>query len=86
MTRTAIGTICSEEQAAELNRARANQTPTAINAGAVAKLTRKERSLLYILLRDARDLYVRAQNPEGNEWAKIAQGSMEVVAKDGVDV
>ena len=28
MTRTAIGTVCSEEQAAELNRARANQGRT----------------------------------------------------------
>mgnify|MGYP001559767190 CR=1 FL=1 len=87
MTRTMIGTVCTDEQAEELNRELARMIlPTAINAEALDKLNRQERSALYILLRDARDRIAQDESELGVQWEALAQRTMELVARDGVDI
>lgn len=58
-------------------------TSTAINEKATEELSREERSALYIMLRTARETYLLIGD---DEWATRASDTMELLAKDGVDV
>ena len=62
------------------------QPQTAINEGAVAMMTRRERSLLYVMLSTARTAYTREHTEDGKVWAGLARRTMEAVATNGVDV